>query len=84
MMDLWYATSFAKVLSDSNCYSVCSQLLPHAANVVRLVTEYFRRAVLAPIRIKLYSIIQILLISMGVGKYFLKHSQNYILSFFSH
>ncbi|XP_039124544.1 proline-, glutamic acid- and leucine-rich protein 1 [Dioscorea cayenensis subsp. rotundata] len=46
---------------------VRSQLLPHAANVVRLVTEYFRRAVLAPIRIKLYSIIQILLISMGVG-----------------
>ncbi|KAJ0988331.1 hypothetical protein J5N97_006687 [Dioscorea zingiberensis] len=44
-----------------------SQLLPHAANVVRLLTEYFRRAVLPPIRIKLYSIVQILLISMGVG-----------------
>nr|XP_009403178.1 PREDICTED: proline-, glutamic acid- and leucine-rich protein 1 [Musa acuminata subsp. malaccensis]XP_018683559.1 PREDICTED: proline-, glutamic acid- and leucine-rich protein 1 [Musa acuminata subsp. malaccensis] len=46
---------------------VRSQLLPHAANVARILTEYFRRATLPAIRIKLYSVIQLLLISMGVG-----------------
>ncbi|KAF9591020.1 hypothetical protein IFM89_001230 [Coptis chinensis] len=44
-----------------------SQLLPNAADVIRLVTEYFRRCKLPALRIKLYSILQILLISMGVG-----------------
>ncbi|XP_022739284.1 uncharacterized protein LOC111291678 [Durio zibethinus] len=43
-----------------------SQLLPHAAYVVRLVTRYFRCA-LPEMRIKLYSITRMLLISMGVG-----------------
>ncbi|KAJ8477452.1 hypothetical protein OPV22_021179 [Ensete ventricosum] len=46
---------------------VRSQLLPHAANVARILTEYFRRATLPAIRIKLYSVMQFLLISMGVG-----------------
>ncbi|XP_008807711.2 proline-, glutamic acid- and leucine-rich protein 1 [Phoenix dactylifera] len=46
---------------------VRSQLLPHAANIVRLLTEYFRRATLPSIRMRVYSITQILLISMGVG-----------------
>ncbi|XP_010939528.1 uncharacterized protein [Elaeis guineensis] len=46
---------------------VRSQLLPHAANIVRLLTEYFRRATLPNIRIRVYSIMQNLLISMGVG-----------------
>ncbi|GLT57051.1 hypothetical protein SLA2020_300530 [Shorea laevis] len=44
-----------------------SHLLPHAAEVVRLVTKYFRRCALPELRIKLYSITRILLISMGVG-----------------
>ncbi|KAL0912817.1 hypothetical protein M5K25_016226 [Dendrobium thyrsiflorum] len=44
-----------------------SQLLPHGANVVRLLTEYFRRARMPAIRRKVYSIVQMLLISMGVG-----------------
>ncbi|XP_028549225.1 proline-, glutamic acid- and leucine-rich protein 1-like isoform X2 [Dendrobium catenatum] len=44
-----------------------SQLLPHGANVVRLLTEYFRRARMPSIRRKVYSIVQMLLISMGVG-----------------
>ncbi|KAL0919984.1 hypothetical protein M5K25_009080 [Dendrobium thyrsiflorum] len=44
-----------------------SQLLPHGANVVRLLTEYFRRARMPLIRRKVYSIVQMLLISMGVG-----------------
>lgn len=46
---------------------VRSQLLPRAANVVRLLTEYFRRCVSPTLRIKLYSNAQSLLISMGVG-----------------
>ncbi|XP_020683452.1 proline-, glutamic acid- and leucine-rich protein 1-like [Dendrobium catenatum] len=43
-----------------------SQLLPHGANVVRLLTEYFRSARMPSIRRKVYSIMQ-MLISMGVG-----------------
>ncbi|XP_020519298.1 uncharacterized protein LOC18422308 isoform X1 [Amborella trichopoda] len=46
---------------------VGSQLLPHAADVVRLLTECFRRCALPDLRIKLYSIAQRLLISMGIG-----------------
>ncbi|KAJ6801190.1 proline-, glutamic acid- and leucine-rich protein 1 isoform X2 [Iris pallida] len=46
---------------------VRSQFLPHAANVARLLTDYLRRAALPSIRVKVYSIMQILLISMGVG-----------------
>ncbi|KAJ6791869.1 proline-, glutamic acid- and leucine-rich protein 1 isoform X2 [Iris pallida] len=46
---------------------VRSQFLPHAANVARLLTDYLRRAALPSIRIKVYSIMHILLISMGVG-----------------
>ncbi|KAF5185273.1 3-chlorobenzoate-3,4-dioxygenase reductase subunit [Thalictrum thalictroides] len=44
-----------------------SQLLPNAVEVVRIVTEYFRRCMLPALRIKVYSIVKILLISMGVG-----------------
>uniref|UniRef100_A0A453HS85 Pre-rRNA-processing protein RIX1 N-terminal domain-containing protein n=1 Tax=Aegilops tauschii subsp. strangulata TaxID=200361 RepID=A0A453HS85_AEGTS len=44
-----------------------SQLLPHAANIVRLVTDYFKIAKLPTTRTKVYSIVQLLLTSMGVG-----------------
>ncbi|XVE90883.1 hypothetical protein DITRI_Ditri20bG0111900 [Diplodiscus trichospermus] len=44
-----------------------SQLLPHAASIVRLVTRYFRKCAQPELRIKLYSIMRMLLISMGVG-----------------
>ncbi|KAG6680397.1 hypothetical protein I3842_13G039800 [Carya illinoinensis] len=44
-----------------------SQLLPHAASIVRLITSYFKRCALPELRIKVYSITRILLISMGVG-----------------
>ncbi|XP_072960593.1 uncharacterized protein [Typha angustifolia] len=44
-----------------------SQLLPHAANVVQLLREYFKRAKLPSLRVKVYSVVQLLLISMGVG-----------------
>ncbi|XP_042498607.1 proline-, glutamic acid- and leucine-rich protein 1 [Macadamia integrifolia] len=46
---------------------VRSQLLPHAADVGRLLTEYFRRCAHPSLRIKVYSIMQMLLTSMGVG-----------------
>ncbi|XP_043704243.1 proline-, glutamic acid- and leucine-rich protein 1 [Telopea speciosissima] len=46
---------------------VRSQLLPHAADVVRLLTEYFRRCAHPSLRIKVYSIMRMLLISIGVG-----------------
>ncbi|XP_038688480.1 proline-, glutamic acid- and leucine-rich protein 1 isoform X1 [Tripterygium wilfordii] len=44
-----------------------SQLLPHAAYIVRLIKEYFKRCVLPDLRIKLYSITEVLLRSMGIG-----------------
>ncbi|KAL5231909.1 hypothetical protein ABZP36_030685 [Zizania latifolia] len=44
-----------------------SQLLPHAANIVRLITKYFEIAKLPTMRTKIYSIVQQLLTSMGVG-----------------
>ncbi|XP_057969353.1 uncharacterized protein LOC131158473 isoform X7 [Malania oleifera] len=46
---------------------VRSQLLPHAAEIIRLLIWYFRRCALPTLRIKVYSIIRILLTSMGVG-----------------
>uniref|UniRef100_A0A1D1ZJE1 Proline-, glutamic acid-and leucine-rich protein 1 n=1 Tax=Anthurium amnicola TaxID=1678845 RepID=A0A1D1ZJE1_9ARAE len=44
-----------------------SQLFPYAANVVRILMEYFKGAILPCLRIKVYSILQVLLTSMGVG-----------------
>ncbi|XP_015876389.2 uncharacterized protein LOC107413049 isoform X1 [Ziziphus jujuba] len=46
---------------------VRSQLLPHAASVVRLISVYFKKCALPELRKKIYSITRILLISMGVG-----------------
>ncbi|KAJ7974893.1 Proline-, glutamic acid-and leucine-rich protein 1 [Quillaja saponaria] len=46
---------------------VGSQLLPYAASVVRLITVYFKKCLMPELRIKIYSITRILLISMGVG-----------------
>ncbi|TVU32378.1 hypothetical protein EJB05_24107 [Eragrostis curvula] len=44
-----------------------SQLLPHAASIIRLMAEYFKGAKLPTVRTKVYSIAQLLLISMGAG-----------------
>jgi hypothetical protein len=44
-----------------------SQLLPHGASIIRLVTEYFKIAKLPTLRTKAYSILQLLLTSMGIG-----------------
>ncbi|KAL8090247.1 uncharacterized protein LOC141697677 [Apium graveolens] len=46
---------------------VRSQLLPHVAEITLLVTEYFKKCALPELRIMVYSIIRILLRSMGVG-----------------
>ncbi|KAJ6900821.1 hypothetical protein NC652_026804 [Populus alba x Populus x berolinensis] len=48
-------------------FPFCSQLLPHAAYIVRLVKEYFKRCELPELRIKVYSITKLLLMSMGIG-----------------
>ncbi|XP_030526574.1 proline-, glutamic acid- and leucine-rich protein 1 [Rhodamnia argentea] len=44
-----------------------SQMLPHAAYIVRLIMRYFKNCSLPELRVKLYSIIRTLLMSMGVG-----------------
>ncbi|KAK7292775.1 hypothetical protein RJT34_15628 [Clitoria ternatea] len=44
-----------------------SQLLPHAACIVRIITKYFKTCELSELRIKVYSVTRTLLISMGVG-----------------
>nr|CAB3446483.1 unnamed protein product [Digitaria exilis] len=47
-----------------------SQLLPHGASIIRLITEYFKIAKLPTLRTKAYSILQMLMTSMGVGRPF--------------
>ncbi|XP_022681503.1 uncharacterized protein LOC101761096 isoform X3 [Setaria italica] len=44
-----------------------SSLVPHAGTVVMLIAEYFKKAKLPALRRKLYTIVQLLLSSMGVG-----------------
>ncbi|XP_066317836.1 uncharacterized protein [Miscanthus floridulus] len=44
-----------------------SQLLPHGASIIRLITEYFKIAKLPTLRTKAYSILRLLLTAMGVG-----------------
>ncbi|KAL6181033.1 hypothetical protein ACLB2K_047691 [Fragaria x ananassa] len=46
---------------------VRSQVLPHDAHIVRLLSVYLKRCVLPELRVKVYSITRILLISTGVG-----------------
>ncbi|KAM6600587.1 hypothetical protein CsatA_020196 [Cannabis sativa] len=46
---------------------VRSQLLPHAASIVRLISVYFSKCALPELRAQIYSITKILLLSMGVG-----------------
>uniref|UniRef100_A0A0E0GSU4 Pre-rRNA-processing protein RIX1 N-terminal domain-containing protein n=1 Tax=Oryza nivara TaxID=4536 RepID=A0A0E0GSU4_ORYNI len=45
-----------------------SSLLPHAGSVVMLITEYFKGAKLPAVRRKLYTIVRLLMSSMGVGR----------------
>ncbi|KAG8075723.1 hypothetical protein GUJ93_ZPchr0006g43460 [Zizania palustris] len=44
-----------------------SSLFPHAASIVSIITEYFKRENLPAVRRKLYTIVQLSLSSMGVG-----------------
>ncbi|KAK1435842.1 hypothetical protein QVD17_01612 [Tagetes erecta] len=46
--------------------STC-QLLPHATHIIRIVTEYLSKCVLPDLRIKLYGLIKLMLLSMGVA-----------------
>uniref|UniRef100_A0A6N2M1J1 Pre-rRNA-processing protein RIX1 N-terminal domain-containing protein n=1 Tax=Salix viminalis TaxID=40686 RepID=A0A6N2M1J1_SALVM len=59
--------SYALELLTSVIKGIRSQLLPHAAYIVRLVKEYFKRCELPELRIKVYSITKLLLMSMGIG-----------------
>uniref|UniRef100_J3M5P5 Pre-rRNA-processing protein RIX1 N-terminal domain-containing protein n=1 Tax=Oryza brachyantha TaxID=4533 RepID=J3M5P5_ORYBR len=59
-------STFLDLLS-STIKGMRSQLLPHAANIVRLITKYFEIARLPTTRTKAYIIVQQLLTSMGVG-----------------
>ncbi|KAL9265924.1 Proline-, glutamic acid- and leucine-rich protein 1-like protein [Drosera capensis] len=54
-----------------------SQLLPHVADVARLLVEYLRRCRFSELRIKTYSIIKYLLVSKGVE---LLHDRAFIQS----
>lgn len=47
---------------------LCSQLLPHAASIVRLIVEYFKKCVSAELRVKVYAVAKLLMMSLGVGK----------------
>ncbi|XP_028755686.1 proline-, glutamic acid- and leucine-rich protein 1 isoform X1 [Neltuma alba] len=59
--------SYALELLTAVVKGVGSQLLPHAALTARIITMYFKTCALPELRIKVYSIARILLISMGVG-----------------
>lgn len=47
---------------------VCSQLLPYAASIVRLIVKYFKKCVSAELRVKVYAVAKLLMMSLGVGK----------------
>lgn len=49
---------------------LCSQLLPHVGSIIRLLTNYFETSTLPELRIKVYSIMKVLLLSLGVGRHF--------------
>ncbi|KAJ8551431.1 hypothetical protein K7X08_021446 [Anisodus acutangulus] len=44
-----------------------SQLLPHVGSIIRLLTNYFETSALPELRIKVYTIMKVLLMSLGVG-----------------
>lgn len=47
--------------------SLRSQLLPHAASIVRLIVKYFKECVSAELRVKVYAVAKSLMMSLGVG-----------------
>lgn len=47
----------------------CSQLLPHVVDMTRFLSEYFKTCGLPELRVKVYSILKVLLMSMGVGMF---------------
>ncbi|CAL1366034.1 unnamed protein product [Linum trigynum] len=59
--------SYALELLSSVIECLRSQLLPHAADIIQLVTKYSSRCQMPELRVKLYSIFQMLLIYGGAG-----------------
>ncbi|CAN0862320.1 hypothetical protein LINGRAHAP2_LOCUS8440 [Linum grandiflorum] len=59
--------SYSLEILSSVIKGMRSQLMPHAAYIVRLVKSYFKRCQLPVLRQKVYEIAKMLLISMGVG-----------------
>ncbi|CAK9309947.1 unnamed protein product [Citrullus colocynthis] len=47
--------------------SLRSQLLPHAASIVRFILKYFKECVSAELRVKVYAVAKSLMMSLGVG-----------------
>ncbi|KAL0538644.1 hypothetical protein IC582_022795 [Cucumis melo] len=47
--------------------SLRSQLLPHAASIVRLTVKYFKKCVSAELRVKVYAVAKSLMMSLGSG-----------------
>ncbi|XP_022150577.1 proline-, glutamic acid- and leucine-rich protein 1 isoform X2 [Momordica charantia] len=47
--------------------SLRSQLLPYAASIVRLIVKYFKKCVSAELRVKVYAVAKLLMMSLGVG-----------------
>ncbi|XP_019230825.1 PREDICTED: proline-, glutamic acid- and leucine-rich protein 1 isoform X2 [Nicotiana attenuata] len=54
-------------LLTSTVKGLGSQLLPHVASIIRLLTNYFEVSALPELRIKVYTIMKVLLKSLGVG-----------------
>ncbi|XP_009795025.1 uncharacterized protein [Nicotiana sylvestris] len=54
-------------LLTSTVKGLGSQLLPHVASIIRLLTNYFEASALPELRIKVYTIMKALLMSLGVG-----------------
>ncbi|XP_004249969.1 uncharacterized protein [Solanum lycopersicum] len=54
-------------LLTSTVKGLGSQLLPHVGSIIRLLTNYFETSTLPELRIKVYSIMKVLLLSLGVG-----------------
>lgn len=63
---IFVSSTGADVQPRQFCFS-CSQLLPYVAGIVQLLNDYFRICKFSDLKIKAYSIVKVLLMSMGTG-----------------
>ena len=63
-----FSLHFKNVSCNMILYALLQSVVPHVADITRLLTEYFRTCALPELRIKVYSIMKVLLMSMGIGK----------------